>query len=419
MEDNMQFVQLTKEEFNTFSLQYKDTHLWQSTSMAELREQSGFKSAYVGVKINHAIVCATYLSYRVVKFNYRQYVAPRGFLIDYNDTVLFHFFTTALKQYLKQKKALYLSCDPYIPYQEHALDGSVVENGFHNKDIVQSFIQAGFTHKGFTKGIDLAVEPRWIYTIPLGEDEQTLLQSFERKCKRSVMKTIKYKIHTKELTLHTLDEFIAVMNHTSKRRDFDNRSNEYYTRLYNSFVVNGHAKFLSAVMKIDDYIESVQQDRAQELKTVADCDAKLANNPNSAKINSKRNIALDVISRYDKHIADAQKLQQEKGNEIVLSSGVFFTYGSEILCLFSGVYEKYMQFASPYAMHWQMMKYGIKHGYKRYNLYGISGIFDKSAEDYGVYEFKKGFHGEVIELVGVFEIVLSKWMYRLYKLFKK
>ena len=43
----------------------------------------------------------------------------------------------------------------------------------------------------------------------------------------------------------------------------------------------------------------------------------------------------------------------------------------------SGVYEKYMQFCSPYALHWHMLKHCIDNGFKRYNLYGISGIFDE------------------------------------------
>ena len=49
----------------------------------------------------------------------------------------------------------------------------------------------------------------------------------------------------------------------------------------------------------------------------------------------------------------------------------------------------------------------MEHGIKRYNLYGISGVFDASADDYGVYLFKKEFNGEVIELMGEFEASLS------------
>ena len=85
----------------------------------------------------------------------------------------------------------------------------------------------------------------------------------------------------------------------------------------------------------------------------------------------------------------------------------------------SGVYEKYMHYCSPYALHWHMLQYCIDHGYKRYNLYGISGIFDDSAEDYGVYLFKKGFNGNVIELMGDFEYVVDQKMYSAYQALRK
>ena len=81
----------------------------------------------------------------------------------------------------------------------------------------------------------------------------------------------------------------------------------------------------------------------------------------------------------------------------------------------SGVYEQYMHYCSPYALHWHMLQYCIDNGFKRYNLYGISGIFDESAEDYGVYLYKKGFNGNVIELMGDFTYSVNPLLYSLYK----
>ena len=40
----------------------------------------------------------------------------------------------------------------------------------------------------------------------------------------------------------------------------------------------------------------------------------------------------------------------------------------------------------------------------KYNFYGITAIFDKNDPDYGVYEFKKGFNGQVEEYIDNFEI---------------
>ena len=62
-----------------------------------------------------------------------------------------------------------------------------------------------------------------------------------------------------------------------------------------------------------------------------------------------------------------------------------------------------MNFNAQYFIQWEMIKYGIKNNYKRYNFYGISGNFDKNDPSYGIYEFKKGFGGYVMELLGDYE----------------
>ncbi len=404
----MEFCILDEQEFQRYSEARDDYNMWQTVDMADQRRKEGFEAEFMGVRDEHGnLLCAAMMSYRVVQ-GYRQYYAPRGFLIDYKDTDLLTFFVEQMKVYCKKNKSLSIRIDPYVPYVQRDLEGNVVEGGYENKYLVDKLVALGFKHTGFTRGIDLTHECRWIYVINLeGMTEKTLLDSFERKARRSVQKTIKYKIYTKELNHDTIDEFVNVMESTSERREFENRSKKYYLELMDTYGSRGHLKYLSAVMDVDNYIASLNEDKQKELDTIADCDKKLAQNPKSKKINNKKKVAMDVLATYEKHIVEAEALKAEKGKEITLSSGVFFINKNEILCLFSGVYEEYMQFASPYAMHWQMMKYGIEHGIKRYNLYGISGIFDESAEDYGVYLFKKGFNGEVIELVGDFELSLT------------
>ena len=60
----------------------------------------------------------------------------------------------------------------------------------------------------------------------------------------------------------------------------------------------------------------------------------------------------------------------------------------------------------------------VNYGYNRYNFYGISGIFDKEDESYGVYDFKRGFTGVVEEYIGYFTLPISDMMYKMYKKLK-
>ena len=137
------------------------------------------------------------------------------------------------------------------------------------------------------------------------------------------------------------------------------------------------------------------------------------------KIRTRLDLAEEQIRQLEEKIREAQELKRTDGEVLVLSSGVWFTYGRESLCLLSGVYAKYMKVASPYAMHWKMMQEGIAKGQERYNLYGTSGIFDPDAPDYGVYLFKRGFHADVVELVGDFKCVVAPKINHQYELLHK
>ena len=82
--------------------------------------------------------------------------------------------------------------------------------------------------------------------------------------------------------------------------------------------------------------------------------------------------------------------------------------GDEVIYLIGGNDEAYMNFNGQYALQWHMIEYALTHGYKKYNFYGIRGDFDTFD---GVYEFKRGFHGYVEELIGEYELPITKHYY--------
>lgn len=102
-----------------------------------------------------------------------------------------------------------------------------------------------------------------------------------------------------------------------------------------------------------------------------------------------------------------------------LSAAMFMLTGDEAVYLFSGSDEKYMkEYNAQYLIQWHMIEYAAEHGFKRYNFYGIAGLPDEKTHD-GVYEFKKGFGGQVIEMIGTYELPVNAPVYRLYKTIKK
>lgn len=57
-----------------------------------------------------------------------------------------------------------------------------------------------------------------------------------------------------------------------------------------------------------------------------------------------------------------------------------------------------------YLMQWEMIKWAIEQNATLYDFQGVSGVLDESNPLYGLYRFKKGFNGELVELAGEFNI---------------
>ena len=121
------------------------------------------------------------------------------------------------------------------------------------------------------------------------------------------------------------------------------------------------------------------------------------------------------IERVEKKIKEIKELNKKHGDVILLGGILFLVHGNEVLSLVGGSYEEFMEFQSAYTVHWAGCKYAIENGYKRYNFYGITGDFREENPLYGLYLFKRGYGGRVVELIGEFDLVISKFWYHTYK----
>ena len=113
------------------------------------------------------------------------------------------------------------------------------------------------------------------------------------------------------------------------------------------------------------------------------------------------------------------ELKKDFDHEVPLAASLFIMYGKEIIYLTSGSYDQYKRFKGPYALQWYMIQKAIDEGYSMYNFYGISGYFEKDQDGFGVFDFKRGFNAEIVELIGDFTLPISSTKLALYNALKK
>ena len=395
----LDFCELDKEAFALFLKDQPLNDFVQSPKMEEISLLNGYPSCYVGVKKNNQIVAGSRIVLEKRKFGICCY-APRGLILDYEDKELLTFFIKELKKYLKKKKGYVLIIDPKITYKERDINGDLVEGGYDHSEVVQTLKSLGFKHDGFHRGIDNSKQVRWVFTLPLqGKDETTIWNEMKPITRNLIRKAEKIGVQIKELSYDELDQYKAITEDTSKRRNFKDRPMAYYQTMYQAFHDSGEVKFLLAQLPLKEYLHNLEKELQEEEDKLNQTTKKYSQN----YIQTHQ----ELIDSCKKRIVEAKQLQQEKGDYLPLAAAMFMTYGNEVIYLFSGNIDIYMKFNAQYLMQWHMIKYAIQKGFPLYNFYGISGIFDKQDPEYGVYEFKRKFNGHVEEYIGSFSLPLS------------
>lgn len=104
----------------------------------------------------------------------------------------------------------------------------------------------------------------------------------------------------------------------------------------------------------------------------------------------------------------------DKRKIIPISAGVFIFDKDRLNYVYGGTHKEYMPLMAQYKMQMEMIKLAMERGLPIYDFGGISGNFTPGSENYGVYEFKRGFGGNVLEYIGEFDLILDKFGYYIY-----
>ena len=416
----MKLVNLTTKEFKEYADNHSEITFHQTEEWANLKKINGWNSYYIGIKDDNKLRgAALLLSKKIPIVHKYMFYSPRGFLIDYNDKELLKEFTKLLKEYIKKEKGIFVKIDPYVEYQERDNDGNIVENGYNNKQAVENLKECGYHFFGFNLMQD-TLQPRWMHVIEInGKTEEEVQKDFESKTRQILRKNEKSCIKTHEITKEELPIFKSIMEHTGERRDFIDRPLSYYEAMWDNLYPSGILKILIADIDFDEYLNNTEKELNEVEKSLKDRIYKHDNNilkMNEKKYESSNKQDIDSIERLKNQIEKIKGYKEQYGSKKNLGTILFLIYGNEVLSLFGGTDDNLLQFQSAYTVHYAGIKYAIDNHYKRYNFYGITGDFRKENPLYGLYLFKKSFGGHVVELIGEYDLIISKFWYKIYNL---
>ncbi len=119
---------------------------------------------------------------------------------------------------------------------------------------------------------------------------------------------------------------------------------------------------------------------------------------------------LDVWSHF-LATGQAEMLLAEVDGEPVAGL-ILFLFGLTAWYMYGASTGRHRQLMPNHALQWTAICKARERGCRRYDMWGAPDRFDESDRLWGVYRFKQGFGGQVIQGVGAFDYPVNRWLYR-------
>ena len=394
----MELKELTKKEFDQFALNHPLGSFQQTSSWGRFMEGDKFHAYYVGGFIKEKMVGASLLlSYERKKDKERLFYAPRGFLIDYKNEELLKEFTEEVKKFIIEKHGVFLKIDPYILVRDRDSEGKIIEGGVYN-----DFVEVNLTNANFIKVND-KIQPKWLSRINLKEKTiDDIFNNFSPKARQTVRRNERLGFKVRDFDFKDIDNFIDIINKESKKYRTIVPTKTFYLDLKQAF--DGNIKFKEVYFKRDEVTNNIDKMISEVIKE------------KEVRINNYHNSKMTAEYFIDKELEDEEEIKRLENlkeyfskcsDDVSMGIYMFITIGNEVVALNGGIVDEYNKLDASYTLHYEMIKYAIENGYKYYNLYEIGDITDDNNKLKNSYNYKKNFGGEVVELVGEYDLVIN------------
>ena len=406
----MALTTLTKEEFRTYSDQVSSRSFMQSVQMGDLLEKRGAQIVYLALKQEGKTQVAA-LVYSLPMLGGLHMELNSGPIYTQQDAL--PVFYAELKEYAKQNGVLELLVKPYETYQTFDSEGNAID--VKKKSIIQGLTDLEYQFDGLTTGYPNG-EPDWLYYKDLTDlTEKNLLNSFSKKGKPLVKKAETFGIQLKKLKREELSIFKDITRSTSERREYSDKSLEYYEKFYDAF--GNQAEFLIATLNFSEYLSKLESEQAKLEGILDKLRLDLSKNPHSEKKQNQLREYSSQFETFEVRKAEARDLIEKYGDKDVVLAGSLFVYmPQETTYLFSGSYTEFNKFYAPAVLQKYVMLESIKRGIQKYNFLGIEGVFDGSD---GVLRFKQNFNGYIVRKAGTFRYYPKPLKFKAISLIKK
>ena len=159
--------------------------------------------------------------------------SARGPVCDIHDISVMKQLTDGAKELAKKYNAIGLRIEPDIETDDQAFRDIVTNLGYQIKDDAKDFKDE--------------IQPRFVFRLDIKDKtEEEIMAGFHQKWRYNIRLAGKKGVEVKEGTREDLKDFHKIMIETGNRDGFITRPLEYFEKMYDNMVPEGHMKLLMA-----------------------------------------------------------------------------------------------------------------------------------------------------------------------------
>jgi lipid II:glycine glycyltransferase (peptidoglycan interpeptide bridge formation enzyme) len=352
---------MNAETWNQIVAAFPEPHLLQTWQWGQMKAQGGWQPLYKvwGEPGNPA--AASLLLQRTISIGgfaarLRVMYAPKGPLLrDWGDAALRGRVLADLRDFARQKGAIFLKIDPDVPLGR-GLPGTPAGAVDPIGAAVLSDLQAhGWCYS------EEQIQFRNTVLVDLRPGEDEILARMKQKTRYNIRLAARKGVTVRPGGEADLPLLYRMYAETSLRDGFTIRGEAYYLRLWKTFMAGSASPRLPAL---------------------------------------DRPFCQPLIA----------EVQGEPVAALVL-----FVFGGRAYYLQGMSRGQHREKMPTYLLQWEAMRQAKSAGCSSYDLWGAPDVFDEGDALWGVYRFKEGLGGEVLRTLGAYDLPLRPTYYRLYQ----
>lgn len=407
----MEVRELTEEQFEEFIKKYNNSSMYQSTEYALTMNNQNYKTLYYGLENEGEIKAATLILVEKIH-GFKYAIAPKGYLIDYEDRILLEEFTNLLRKKLSKKHIIAIKINPIITKSKFNPKTKSISEEEKYKIIFATLKDLNYYHLGYNDYFE-GLKPRFEAVIniskPINELFKAVSKNFKTKIKKANFEGIKiYKGGESDL------DYIY-----NQAKEKYNRDLSYYRDAYHYFEKNNKIDLYYAKLDTKVYLQSVQimyQKQVERCNKANNDVFKNRENQNNKAINRKLSEE-NLLNNFKNELVYATNLLREKPEGVILASALIVKHQKTAHLFMDGYDPQYKKFNAKHLLIWKLIeKYSLEK-FRKFSLGGIANFNLKPNENKynGLNEFRLGFGATGYEYAGDFELITNKFFYFMYQ----